>query len=100
MINISTNVVSKINQIQVMVPEYDKVCYGDKAIADIYSHLPIWSINTESPRTHTKMIIYLFTLIYGSSSLGEINKVYMSSSPHIIQRPQILSPQCNAIWWN
>ena len=36
-IHISTNVGSKINQIQVMVPDYGKVCYDDKAIANILS---------------------------------------------------------------
>ena len=45
-----------------MVPDYGKVWYGDKSIK-IMSHLPIWSINTESPMTHTKMMISLFTPI-------------------------------------
>ena len=31
------NVVSKINQMQGIVPDYGKVWYGDKAIANIFS---------------------------------------------------------------
>ena len=37
MIHLSTNVGYKINQIQAMVPDYDKVCYDDKDIEIILS---------------------------------------------------------------
>ena len=66
----------------------------------IYSHLPIWSINTESPMTNTKMMLSMFTPIEGSSSSGEINKGNMPSRPHILQQNQLLSPKWKKICWD
>ena len=61
---ISTNVGSKTNQIKAMVPDYGTVWYDYKAISDILL-LTNFSINTESPMTHTKIMLLLFTPIGG-----------------------------------
>ena len=37
MIHLSTNIGSKINQIKVMVPDYGKLWYDNRAIANIFS---------------------------------------------------------------
>ena len=37
MIQLSTNVVSKINKIQEILPDYGKMWYDDKAVANIFS---------------------------------------------------------------
>ena len=99
MLHLYTNLGSKINQIQEMVPYYGKVCYDYNSIYNIFS-LTNFSINTESHIIHIEMMISLFKPIEGSSSSGEINKGCMSSSPHILQQAQIFSPQWNIMWWD
>ena len=69
---------------QAMVPDYGKLWYDDKAVANIFS-LTNFSINTDLPMTHTNMMLLLFTPIDGSSSSGKV-KMSVCLQDHIYYR--------------
>ena len=93
MLHLYTDLGSKINQIQAMVPEYGKLWYDEKSIANIFSHISFvkkyrFSYDSHQDQSFTvnndkgiikfskkKQRLYVFNTTYATSKSNVVTTV-------------------------